>query len=137
MTDSKAPRASLRAKLNAYAERPPVFVRGIDFLDRHRPIPGFKVLGFVLSSACVTYALAAIFGVGIHGLESTGQLDNASTYPDANGFMIVALPTYFVGGFLSSCGSSYDVLTKRSFLTWLASTLAAGVLGLVLVALLT
>lgn len=72
--------------LNRYGERPALVDRLLDWANSKAPVPGLIPLGFVICSICLGYLIAVLFGVHVHGLESSGQLDNSNTLPTANGF---------------------------------------------------
>jgi hypothetical protein len=63
-------------KLSAWAKRHAVPIR---------------VVSFVAGSIAVGYLWAVLFGGGIKGLQSVSQLDNSSTYPNANAAWIGAI----------------------------------------------
>jgi len=43
-----------------------------------------RVLSFVAGAIAVGYLWAVLFGDGVKGLQSSAQLDNSSTFPNAN-----------------------------------------------------
>jgi hypothetical protein len=108
-------RASLVTRLERYGERQPLVIRLIERLERKAPIPGCVPLGFVICSVCVGYLLAASLNVGVHGLESTAQLDQSNTYPDANGFFLIAIGMLMVGMFVTGLGIGPDAFRAPAF----------------------
>jgi hypothetical protein len=91
-------RESLAGALNRDGERTALVVRLLEWVESKAPMPALIPLGFVICSICLGYMIAAVFGVHIHGLKSTGQLDNSNTFPTANGFWLIAVALWFVGG---------------------------------------
>jgi hypothetical protein len=130
-------RASLAGALNRYGERPALVIRLLEWVKSKAPMPALIPLGFVICSICLGYMIAAVFGVHVHGLQSTGQLDNANTFPTANGFWLIAVALWFVGGWLVSLGTDPELAksnrsrARRGAMRFLIGTLVTGALGVI------
>jgi hypothetical protein len=133
-------RASLAGALNRYGERPALVIRLLEWVQTKAPIPALIPLGFVICSVCLGYMIAAAFGVHVHGLKSTGQLDNSTTFPTANGFWLIAGALWFVGGWLASLGIDPELAktnrsrARRGAMRFLTGSLITGALGVIVFA---
>jgi hypothetical protein len=84
--------------------------------------------------------IAAVFGVHVHGLKSTGQLDNSTSFPTANGFWIIAAVMWFVGGWLASLGIDPELAksdrtsVRRGVARFLIGNVLTGALGVIVFA---
>jgi hypothetical protein len=126
--------------LNRYGERPALVTRLLERAQPKAPVPGLVLLGFVICSICLGYMIAAVFGVHVHGLKSTGQLDNSNTFPTANGFWLIAGALWFVGGWLASLGIDPERAktdrsgARRGAMLFLIGSLVTGALGVIVFA---
>ncbi len=133
-------RAWLAGALNGYGERPALVIRLLERVESKARMPALIPLGFVICSVCLGYIIAAVFGVHVHGLKSTGQLDNSNTFPTANGFWLIAIALWFVGGWLASLGIEPGITkanrsgTRRGAMRFLIGTLATAALGVIVFA---
>jgi hypothetical protein len=133
-------RASLAGALNRYGERPALVIRLFEWVESKAPMPALVPLGFVICSICLGYMIAAVFGVHVHGLKSTGQLDNSDTFPTANGFWLIAVALWFAGGCLASLGIDPELAktnrsrARRGTMLFLIGSLVSGAVGVILFA---
>jgi hypothetical protein len=85
-----------------------------------------RVVSFMAGAVAVGYLWAVLFGDGVKGLQDSAQLDNSSTFPDANAAWIAAI------GLLSASllAVAITVRDMRSpgplLVRWVGATVIAG-----------
>ena len=85
-----------------------------------------RVLSFVAGAIAVGYLWAVLFGDGVKGLQSSAQLDNSSTFPNANAAWCGSIA--LLGASLLAAAKTVRVLASpgRLLSRWMGATVAAG-----------
>lgn len=85
-----------------------------------------RVVSFITGAIAAGYLWAVLLGDGVRGLQSTAQLDNSSTYPDANVAWIAALGLLSASWVAAVKTVPYASASSRLAVRWMVATFVAG-----------
>jgi hypothetical protein len=85
-----------------------------------------RVVSFIAGAVAVGYLWAVLFGDGIKGLQSASQLDNSSTFPNANAAWCGSI-ALLVASLLAAAKTVRDMRSPGLLLArWLGAIAVAG-----------
>jgi hypothetical protein len=94
------------------------------WLKRHAAL--VRVVSFTAGSVAAGYLWAALFGDGVRGTQDTSQLDQSSSYPNANIVFIAAGAVLLVAFLLAAKSTDNWESPGPMVRRWIGATIVVG-----------